>query len=190
MTTPTLTIDDISALRALAEKATPGPWRQHLVDDTTVIDEAGNTVAQTFPDGGLDDDVDFATDTEQREHDAAFIATARTALPAALDEIERLRAALCVAQGGSVPVVANPGLLPAALSEADRLREENEKLRKALMPFARLRRIFGGKEPDDFPGMPDSHGYAIVWVMEEHGRCDLTLGHFRRARRALDGGGA
>lgn len=81
----------IAELRALAEKATPGPWRQHLVDDTTVIDEAGNTVAQTFPDGGLDDDVDFATDTEQREHDAAFIATARTALPAALDEIERQR---------------------------------------------------------------------------------------------------
>ena len=91
MTTP-LPLAELPALRALAEKATPGPWRQHLVDDTTVIDEAGNTVAQTFPDGGLDDDVDFATDTEQREHDAAFIATARTALPAALDEIERLRA--------------------------------------------------------------------------------------------------
>ncbi len=92
MTTPTLTIDDIAALRALAEKATPGPWRQHLVDDTTIIDATGEFVASTFPEGGMDDDIDYATDTEQREHSAAFIAAAANTLPAALDEIERLRA--------------------------------------------------------------------------------------------------
>lgn len=88
MTTPTLTIDDISALRALAEKATPGPWRQHLVDDTVVIDATGEVIAETFPDGGVDDDIDFATDTEQREANAAFIAAARDALPRACATIE------------------------------------------------------------------------------------------------------
>jgi hypothetical protein len=147
----------IAELRALAEKATKGPWRQHLVDDTVIIDYDGNTIAETFPEGGVDDKIDYDTDTEQREHNAAFIAAARDALPAALDEIERLRA-------------------------------ENEKLREALKPFARLRRVFGGKEPDDIPSIPDSHGYVVLWAMDQSGRCDLTLGQFRRARRALEGG--
>ncbi len=88
----TFTTARIAELRALAEKATLGPWRQHLVDDTTIIDATGEFVASTFPEGGMDDDIDYATDTEQREHSAAFIAAARTELPAALDDIERLRA--------------------------------------------------------------------------------------------------
>ena len=92
MTTTKFTPSHIASLRELAEKATKGPWRQHLVDDTTVIDATGEPIAETFPEGGVDEDIDFATDTEQREANAAFIAAARAALPAALDEIERLRA--------------------------------------------------------------------------------------------------
>lgn len=147
----------IAELRALGAKATKLPYRQHLVDDTTIIAVDGTEIACTFPQGGIDDDVDFATDVEQKERDAAFLAAAANTLPAALDEIERLRA-------------------------------ENEKLREALKPFARLRRVFGGKEPDDIPSIPDSHGYVVLWAMDQSGRCDLTLGQFRRARRALEGG--
>ena len=82
----------IAELRALGAKATTLPYRQHLVDDTTIIAEDGTEIACTFPQGGIDDDVDFATDVEQKERDAAFLAAAANTLPAALDEIERLRA--------------------------------------------------------------------------------------------------
>lgn len=82
----------IAELRALGAKATKLPYRQHLVDDTTIIAEDGTEIACTFPQGGIDDDVDFATDVEQKERDAAFLAAAANTLPAALDEIERLRA--------------------------------------------------------------------------------------------------
>lgn len=92
--TPAFTPARIAELRALAEKATKLPYRQHLVDDTTIIAEDGTEIACTFPQGGIDDDVDFATDVEQKERDAAFLAAAANTLPAALDEIERLREAL------------------------------------------------------------------------------------------------
>ena len=82
----------IAELRALGAKATKLPYRQHLVDDTTIIAVDGTEIACTFPQGGIDDDVDFATDVEQKERDAAFLAAAANTLPAALDEIERLRA--------------------------------------------------------------------------------------------------
>ena len=82
----------IAELRALGAKATKLPYRQHLVDDTTIIAVDGTEIACTFPQGGIDDDVDFATDVEQKERDAAFLAAAANTLPAALDENERLRA--------------------------------------------------------------------------------------------------
>lgn len=88
----TFTPARIAELRALGAKATTLPYRQHLVDDTTIIAEDGTEIACTFPQGGIDDDVDFATDVEQKERDAAFLAAAANTLPAALDEIERLRA--------------------------------------------------------------------------------------------------
>lgn len=255
----------IAELRALAEKATKGPWRQHLVDDTVVIDATGEVIAETFPDGGVDDDIDFATDTEQREANAAFIAAADPpTLTAALDEIERLRGLAWIAWREFNAIRARSGaplaldgmttvseswwsemtdtfakvigedarkpwpspnakaimgrgeelerlraenesmrnrlahiadhVIPNALiavgdeqSKSNLLRAENASLREALKPFARLRRIFGGREPDNHPGMPDSHGYNVSWAMEDSGRCDLTLGQFRRARRALEG---
>lgn len=114
MTTSPLTPAELPALRALYEKATPGPWKQHLVDDTCVIDHHGNTVAETFPDGGKDDDIDYNTNAEQKELDAAFIAAARDALPRALDTIE--------AQA-------------AGLAERD---AEIARLREALTPFTTL----------------------------------------------------
>jgi hypothetical protein len=69
----------IAELRALAEKATPGPW--------IVIDDAGLGHGPADAVNAFDWD---AVDTP----DAAFIAAARTALPEALDAIERVRA-LC-----------------------------------------------------------------------------------------------
>lgn len=79
-----MTHERIAELKALCDAATPGPWRQ---DYERVI---GN--------GEWIEDVATAVYTgpprfhEQRFHDAALIAAARTALPEALAEIERLRA--------------------------------------------------------------------------------------------------
>lgn len=62
-------------LLKLAREATPGPWKQHLVYDTTVVAKDFD-VCRTFPSGGLDDEVDFTATIEQHEINAAFIAAA------------------------------------------------------------------------------------------------------------------
>lgn len=83
---------DVDELRRLAQAATPGPWKQHLVDDTCVTDDRRD-ICTTFPEGGYDDDVDFNTDIEGRERDAAFIAAANpAAIIAILDEKDALTA--------------------------------------------------------------------------------------------------
>lgn len=65
-------------LRAGMEGVTLGPWKQHLVDDTTVISTRRartDEICHTTPEGyGIDADVDFHTDTEQCERNAAHIA--------------------------------------------------------------------------------------------------------------------
>lgn len=70
---------EIARLRALCAAATPGLWRDYFkvtTPDATVVVAYGPECSSKWPDGR-------AT--------AEFIAAARTALPAALDEIERLR---------------------------------------------------------------------------------------------------
>lgn len=78
---------EIAALRKLADAATPGPW--------AVEDERGEVVTRHWqgetpvvcgPPRARGWDLD--------PEDAAFIAAARTAVPALLDEVERLRTAL------------------------------------------------------------------------------------------------
>ena len=61
----TITAADLGNLRALCEKATPGPWLVSEVPGRECLDE-----------------------------DSAFIAAARTALPALLAEVEEARALL------------------------------------------------------------------------------------------------
>lgn len=79
-------------LRKAAEAATPGPWQQHLVDDTTVTSTTLD-VCCTFPDGGRNDDVDFAAPVEQHEANAAYIAAANPkAILELLDRIAALEA--------------------------------------------------------------------------------------------------
>jgi hypothetical protein len=73
-----MTPERIAELRALAESAVPGPWR--ATQYATVWSEGAET---------------RVADTVGSSHgDARFIAAARTALPEALDAIERVRALL------------------------------------------------------------------------------------------------
>jgi hypothetical protein len=73
-----MTHEQLQILRALCEKATPGPWEYHK-------SESGDGVL--CPRGGYVVEVGHGT----TNNDAAFIAAARDALPALLDEVERLR---------------------------------------------------------------------------------------------------
>lgn len=86
--------DNFEKLKMLERGASKAPWRTHLVDDTSIIDANRNPVASTFPDGGVDDDVDFHAPVEQMERDAAFIVAARNHIPELIAECERLREAL------------------------------------------------------------------------------------------------
>ena len=97
-----------SFLRDLERAATPAPWATHLVDDTTVIANDGTTIAETFPEGGLDADKDFFSPVERHEADACFIAAMRNAMPGLIDELDRIERDLAAA------------------------RAENDKLREAL----------------------------------------------------------
>lgn len=90
---------DTKASRAICDAATPGPWEWEPQE--VEVDEAGNeypytgawvTTASVWEDGeGL---------WMMNDANAEFCAHARTALPAALDEIERLRSALTIARQG------------------------------------------------------------------------------------------
>lgn len=93
-----MTDSDIQRLEALCEKATPGPWRVDAgARQSTAWVEAGT---QSEPMTIADCDVLRRTRgrrsprplADQCDRDADFIAAARTALPAALAEIRRLKA--------------------------------------------------------------------------------------------------
>jgi hypothetical protein len=92
---------DIDQLRALLVKTTPGPWSlgKPYVDDEgyrefpLFASVNGTTVcpaAVCLP---------FPHVSGMQEANAAFVMAARTALPALLDEVERLRAALSAQPG-------------------------------------------------------------------------------------------
>ena len=74
---------DLPRLAALAEAATPGPWRTHLADDTAVI------AIHRWEIAGMRGDYD--TDHESMEANAAYIAAADPTTTLAL--IRQLQAA-------------------------------------------------------------------------------------------------
>ena len=97
----TPTTEDRARLRALLEKATPGPWRSGRSDMTTLsTDEASpfyKNIYVTDPRGGthLGHDLPFIVARGQGDEaeclaNAALIVAAVNALPALLDECERL----------------------------------------------------------------------------------------------------
>lgn len=77
---------DIDAIRARMEAATEGPWEALGSDPYDTVIDTGGASLGCCPDCGVRAGFERA--------DAEFIAHARTDLPAALDEVTRLRAAL------------------------------------------------------------------------------------------------
>lgn len=97
-----MTDQEMRAARALCEAATPGPWEAtELVVHPSFNApnqprvKVGNCDVARMAVGGQDDVIAATFCTigkyEHEKRNAAFIAAARTLLPAALDEIERLK---------------------------------------------------------------------------------------------------
>jgi hypothetical protein len=73
--------EDLKAIEARAQAATPGPWRNENPAVRTGPEDCQTLVA-------------FAYDLRQQGQNAAFIAAARTDVPKLVAEVRRLRAAL------------------------------------------------------------------------------------------------
>jgi len=83
---------DLDHLKRLCEAATPGPWgwkKGRLMQ--MAAPESKYTYQRDIGYQETDYDFNDPAREEQAERDAEFIAAARTALPAALDEVSRLR---------------------------------------------------------------------------------------------------
>ena len=76
---------EIASLRALADAATPGPWR--TVESEADIYTHGGLWSVLAGPAGLENSI---AETHRSAANTAFIAAAREAVPALCDEVERL----------------------------------------------------------------------------------------------------
>jgi len=81
-----MTRDELQAIKALADAATPGEWVQGEFTGLTVRHDGANICTL----GAVTDEHAF--------YDAAFIAAARAAVPALVAEVERLQTELAAAR--------------------------------------------------------------------------------------------
>lgn len=110
---------DTKAARARCDAATPGPWR-HVgigIVERAELPLLHREIADCSGRMGLNDG-----DSAPTLRDATFIAHARTDLPAALDEVDALRAALAwvdadLARGGYPETSAIRGVIAKALKQ-------------------------------------------------------------------------
>lgn len=109
---------DLTELRRVCEGATDGPWTAH--DEPTNTDAVLVFCALGFPVCNMS--VVWNRPVQLRLADAAFVALARTALPACIAEIEALRNAL----GSEV------ALSHKYVTEVDSLRQQLHDARSAL----------------------------------------------------------
>lgn len=92
-------VELIAEARALAARATPGPWEW----------EAGTAIASVYDAGG-DVLADFLDDA-RRDDDAVFVARTRTLLPALADALERAHVAV-LEYGHHLPSCPQPSRGP------------------------------------------------------------------------------
>jgi hypothetical protein len=85
-----LTAQALREIEERAEKATPGPWKTHLVDDTSVVTEDGADVCATCDSSQAEREDGYNVEYERMEADAAFIAHARTDIPALIADRKAL----------------------------------------------------------------------------------------------------
>jgi hypothetical protein len=83
--------DELNAIEARANAATPGPWTQGEIAAGDLPYAGGCFAVEVF--GATADPYAVLAEC-QHEADAAFIAAARTDIPALVAEVRRLRAVL------------------------------------------------------------------------------------------------
>jgi hypothetical protein len=120
-----MTDEELTAIEARANAATPGPWATHdqgREDYSICRDNGNNTCCPLFERIGPDDD----------SIDGAFISAARVDVPALVAEVRRLRAELGAAYGHDY-AKANPDASTAlhdalivAEGQRDQLRAERD----------------------------------------------------------------
>jgi len=135
---------DLAALRRLCEEATPGPWDHFRLEDPSPVALAAYVTATAAmgsgefyivgcdkPDGRAD--VCHAGNGPTSAQNAAFIAAARTALPALLDRVERAERA---SEEHDADLEGERDRLRASLTAAESAlaasRAEAERLRGSL----------------------------------------------------------
>lgn len=127
-----MTTEELQRLRELCDQATPGPWA------------ARPTNAGTGLFTPSDEWICWEWDIEN--HNAAFIAASREALPKLLDEVERLKKIIA-------RELSENDELGSEFTYVIALKEENAQLRKALEEM-----IFAGREAYDngYPAMEEA----------------------------------
>ena len=114
-----MTQQELAALKALADAATPGPWEEVAESGEWWITSASDETASLYviPDTGL-----------MNQADVDFIAASRTAVPALLAEVERLQVAWSAEHDAYIRADEQARM---AKREAERLRDEIEDIRYA-----------------------------------------------------------
>ena len=114
-----MTQQELDALKALADAATPGPWEEVAESGEWWITSASDETASLYviPDTGL-----------MNQADVDFIAASRTAVPALLAEVERLQVAWSAEHDAYIRADEQARM---AKREAERLRDEIEDIRYA-----------------------------------------------------------
>jgi len=141
--------ETITTWRAACDAATPGEWNATLGRDNYWHIGPANSILRI----ALVDSIQPCEALAVRANDAAFIALARSALPAAIDECEQLKAALIASE---MRVMALTDVIETADATADRLRKLLEQACEYIEASTdpdekhpesqRLRRLAGGEE--------------------------------------------
>ncbi|WP_326564525.1 hypothetical protein [Micromonospora peucetia] len=98
-----MTTNDLDAIRKLADAATPGPWQAIVPANETgdwfdPYDDPMVVTSDSTPGNYCAIAKDICNGDPEGVADTAFIAAARSAVPALCDEVEQLRAKLAVAR--------------------------------------------------------------------------------------------
>ena len=120
-----MTDEELQAIRERAEKATPGPWEANEVGLYVIapLARGKESIARMpYPYG----------DTSDNQSNAAFIAHARTDIPALLAEVERLRVV-----ERSVQFADSPEAQAAIEREHERWMAEHAALREIVQAVAK-----------------------------------------------------
>lgn len=104
-------------------------------------------------------------------------------LPAPRHEDQGDGSQLLVLDGEKIASIEDE--LDALRADRDALAELLRMAGESLAPFGKSRKMFSGRRPYYDPTLSDRFGLEIIMATTEDGRCDFTLGQFRRARSIL-----